>query len=96
MSVITSKVSTAYGNSVDEITRVVKGPQSENEARKVAMYLCQELSAAKLREIAGYFNLGHAGSVSYITHKIRILRNEDKRFNGRVEGLINSIIRQAT
>ncbi|MCU7937164.1 MAG: transposase [Candidatus Thiodiazotropha sp. (ex Dulcina madagascariensis)] len=96
MDVITSNVATAYGNSVDGITRVVKGLQKENEARKVAMYLCQELSAAKLREIADYFNLSHVGSVSYITHKVRKMRNEDKRFGGRVEGLIKSIMKQAT
>jgi putative transposase len=42
------------------------------------MYLCQELAAAKLKEIANYFNLSHAGSVSFITHQIR-QKNEKKK-----------------
>ena len=45
-----------------------KGPTKGNEARKLAMYLCQELSGVTLREIAEYFGLKHIGSVSFITH----------------------------
>ncbi len=52
------------------------GPQKGNEARKLAMYLCQELSAAILRGIAEYFNLGHVGSVSFITHQARRMKSE--------------------
>ena len=93
---VTTSVAVAYSTNLDDIRRVVKGPQKENEARKVAMYLCQELSAAKLREIAGYFNLAHAGSVSYVTHQVRKIRNEDRAFERKVEGLVNSIMKQAT
>jgi len=60
------------------------------------MYLCQELSAMKLREIADYFNLGHVASVSYVTHQVRKINNEDKRFRHKINILIKSIIRQAT
>jgi hypothetical protein len=41
------------------------------------MYLCQALlAAAKLKEIADYFNLSHAGSVSFITHQMRQKKRE--------------------
>jgi flagellar motor protein MotB len=73
-----------------------RGPQTENEARKIAMYLCQELTAAELKKIADYFNLGYAGSVSFISHQIRQKKRENKRFRRTVEGLIKSRINQAT
>jgi len=72
------------------------GPQKGNEARKLAMYLCQELSATQLRGIADYFNLGHAGSVSYMTHQVRKMMHENKGFKRKVDRLIKSIIKQVT
>ena len=60
------------------------------------MYLCQELSAAKLREIADYFNLNHAGSFSFITHQTRQQKREDKGFHHTVESLVKSLLNQAT
>ena len=42
------------------------------------MYLYQALAAAKLKEIADYFNMSHAGSVSFITHQIRQKKREKK------------------
>jgi hypothetical protein len=38
----------------------------------------------------------HAGSVSFITHQIRQKKRENKRFRRTVEGLIKSLINQAT
>jgi putative transposase len=55
-----------------------------------------EIAAAKLKEIADYFNLSHAGSVSFNTHQIRQKKRENKRFRRTVEGLIKSLINQAT
>jgi len=75
---------------------VIKGPQKGNEARKVAMYLAQELRLAKLYEIADYFNLSHPGSVTFITHQIRKQRETDGRFSTKIKKLIKSIIKQAT
>ncbi|MFT7412928.1 MAG: putative transposase [Paraglaciecola sp.] len=54
--------------------------------------LCQALAAAKLKEIADYFNLSHAGSVRFITHQMRQKKRENKRFRRTVEGLIKSRI----
>ena len=96
MQQVTDGVAAYYKTSTKEMRKISRGPQTENEARKIAMYLCQELAAAKLREIADYFNLNHAGSVSFITHQIRHKKRQNKRFHHTVEGLIKSLINQAT
>ena len=74
----------------------VLGRQSDFEARKVSMYLCQELSGKYLHEIAKYFSLNHIGSVSYNTSKIRKKRNEDKKFGKKIELLIDLVAKQVT
>jgi putative transposase len=88
----------AYYFAVTEvhITKRVKGPQKENEARKLAMYFCQELVAAKLTAIAARFHLSHVGSVSFIIHKIRKRERENSQFRTRVEELFKSFVKQAT
>ncbi len=96
MDDITNAVAMNYDTCTDDIRKVIKGPQKGNDARKQAMYLCQELSGSKLREIAHYFQLGHAGSVSYITHQVRKLKNEDITFKRKLDKLIESIIIQVT
>ena len=82
--------------SVMEITRLVKVPQKDNEARKLAMYLCQQLAMAKLTDIATTFQLGHLGSVSFITHQVRKRAKDDVRVRQQIERLIKSIVKQAT
>ena len=93
---ITNSVAKSYGTCTDDIRRVAKGPQKGNEARKLAMHLCQELSGAKLSELAEYFNLGHASSVSCITHLVRKMKHADKGFKRKVDSLIKSIIKKVT
>ena len=82
--------------SVMEVTRLIKGPQKDNEARKLAMYLCQQLAMAKLTDIATAFQLGHVGSVSFITHQVRKRAKDDVRVRQQIERLIKSIVKQAT
>ncbi|NQZ05556.1 MAG: transposase [Algicola sp.] len=93
---VIASVADDYKVSVEEITRLIKGPQKENEARKLAMYLCQQLAMAKLADIATAFQLGHVGSVSFITHQIRKRAKEDARLRQQIERLIKSIVKQAT
>lgn len=93
---IVGGVAKAYKVAVIDLQVVVKGPQKGSEARKVAMYLCQEIGALKLAEIARYFNLGNIGSVSFITHQIRKRRREDSVFAAKLERLIKSIVKKAT
>jgi hypothetical protein len=47
------------------ILKCIRRPQHDNERRKVAMYLCQQLSAARLVEITDYFNLNHYEHVGF-------------------------------
>jgi chromosomal replication initiation ATPase DnaA len=96
MQQVTDGVAAYYKTNTKDMLKISRGPQTENLARKIAMYLCQELAAAKLREIADYFNLSHVGSVSFITHQIRQKKRENKIFRRAVEGLIKSHINQAT
>jgi len=96
MGTIVECVASFYQTTTDKLTSVVKGPQKGIEARKIAMYLCQELAQAKLNDIADYFNLGHAGSVSFITHQIRRKVRGDKMYLSRMNELILAIMKQAT
>ena len=93
---VTEAVAAYYKTTKQELLKVSKGPQTENEARKIAMYLCQELASAKLCEIAEYFNLNHAGSVSFITHQIRQKKRENEQLNLTIESLIKSLVNQVT
>ncbi len=80
----------------ETIRQVIKDPQKGNEARKIAMYLSQEIATARLQEIAEYFNLGHTGSVSFITHQIRTRKQTDKCFSRKIEKIIKSIVKKPT
>jgi len=93
---ITSAIAEFYGTNEKEIRKVIKGPQKGSEARKIAMYLSQEVAAAKLSEIADYFNLNHNGSVSFITHQIRVKKREDASLRRKIDRLIKNVVKKAT
>jgi putative transposase len=93
---VTAAVANYYGTTECTLRQIIKGPDKGNEGRKVAMYLCQEILDERLSSIASYFNLGHSGSVSFITHQIRTLRLNDETFSKKVEGIIKSIMKQVT
>ena len=71
MAQVTQAVAKYYKKDSSSIRTVIKGPDKGSEARKLAMYLSQEVTGATLQEIAEYFGLGHRGSVSYNNHVIR-------------------------
>ena len=96
MAAIVNGVATAYRTTPEHLITLVKGPQKGNDARKIAMYLCQELADIKLKDIAEFFKLGHVGSVSFITHQVRKKKREDKAFFYRINKIIQSIVKQAT
>jgi putative transposase len=93
ISVVTTAVASHYYTTTQVIRKSTRGPQQENEPRKVAMYLCQALSAAKLWEIADYFNLHHIGSVSFSTHQVRKKKRENNAFAANIEYLIKNVIK---
>ena len=45
-----------YNETLETLLQCTPRSQHDNEPRKVAMYLSQELTAARLVEIAEYFN----------------------------------------
>ena len=84
MEQVVSSIANEYCVTENDIIKMVRGRQKENEARKLAMYLCQELVAAKLADIAIVFHLSQIGAVSFITHQVRKRAQEDKQFSRRV------------
>ena len=96
MSAIVEIVAAYYKVTIDTIILRAAGRRSELEARKVAMYLCQELSHKYLKEIAENFNLNHIGSVSYNTTTIRQKRKSDKKFGLKIDKIVKLIHEQVT
>jgi putative transposase len=96
MSTIVKIIAAYYKVSIDTVIQRAAGRKSGLESRKVAMYLCQELSGKYLKEIAEYFNLNHIGSVSYNTSTIRQKRKTDKSFGKKVDRIIKLIHEQVT
>ncbi len=79
-----------------KLTQVIKGPGKGLLARKVAMYLCQQLGGYSLNEIMISFGLTNIGSVSYITSQIRNEIDEDKQFDKQIQKIKSYIIKNAT
>ena len=96
MKIIVEIIAKFYDQNVNIICQRAAGRKSELEARKVAMYLCQELSGKFLKDIAIFFNLNHIGSVSYNTSTIRRKRNENKKFGKKLDKIIRLIHEQVT
>ncbi len=96
MKAIVEGVASIYGTTPDELRTVIKGPKKGNDARKIAMYLCQELASVKLKYIAVHFNLRHVGSVSFITHQVRKMKREGKVFARQIDEAVMSIMKNAT
>jgi REP element-mobilizing transposase RayT len=94
MSTIVKTVASDYGVETKKILVKTLGRQSNFEARKVAMFLCQELTGEYLKVICQYFNLNHIGSVSYNSSKIRQKNREDKKFSKKLDRIINKVAKQ--
>ena len=84
----------SYKVDIDSILESRKGLKVENKPRKIAMYLCQQLTGKSQKEFAKYFNLKSTGSVSYTIHMIRSNIRENKNFAKEVNSLIKVVIRK--
>jgi REP element-mobilizing transposase RayT len=78
------------------LTTVVKGPKKGVLARKVAMYLCQQLGGYRLADIRDAFGLSNVGSVSFITTQIRKRINENPDFAKTIQRINVYVIKKAT
>ena len=94
MAMIVKGVARFFDTQPETLRKVIKGPQKGNEARKIAMYLCQEMADVRLKDIAEYFNLNHIGSVSFITHQVR--KRQNRGLTRTVDTVVKSIMKQAT
>ena len=88
-------VATYYKVESSVLTEVVKGPKKGLLARKVAMYMCQQLGGYRLAEIMRQFGLSNIGSVSFITTQIRKHIKENKEFATVIQRVKRYIIKHA-
>ncbi|WP_298774523.1 hypothetical protein [uncultured Shewanella sp.] len=93
---VVNSVADFYGVDATSLYLSIRGLSEENEGRKVAMYLCQEMLDSRLVSLSHVFNLSHPGSVSYVTSKVRQRMLNDIKFALRVNRLRRQIIDQAT
>jgi chromosomal replication initiation ATPase DnaA len=64
LSLVVDGIAKHYRVDKHEIIKVIKGPAKGSEARKVAMYLCQQLGDHTLEDIQHHLGLTHSGSMS--------------------------------
>ncbi len=96
MDQIIRLVATYYQVDARALTTVVKGPQKGMLARKVAMYLCQQLGGYRLMDIMRAFGLSNVGSVSFITAQIRKRITETSHFAKTIQRIKHYVIKHAT
>ena len=94
MKHIVKQVALRYETAESELRAVRKGIQPKNDARRIAIYLCQELASAAQKDIAAYFGMGHSRSVSYIIHAVKKQKQVDKSFAQKLAALVDTIIEQ--
>jgi len=96
MTRITQLVAEYYKVEATRLTTVVKGPKKGLLARKVAMYLCQQLGGSSLTDIMRTFGLSNVGSVSFITTQIRKRSQANTVFSTTLQRMKRYIIKHAT
>jgi len=93
---IIMSVAKFYNIEYKNLTQIVKGPDKGLMARKVAMYMCQQLGGYQLNEIMTHFELSHIGSVSFITSQIRKNIRNDREFDKHVQNIKAYVMKNAT
>lgn len=82
-----------YSVDVQSIVLSNHGRVRENLPRKLAMYLCQELTSSIQAEIARVFNLGHYCSVGQITQQIRKKKQKEPVLSRQIEQIIKRLVK---
>jgi len=83
------KTSLYFKASQQSITQSQRGRVKNNIPRWVAMYLAQEIAAAKLKEIAAMFGLKSVGSIATTIKKLKSLLEKDKELSSTVKKIIS-------
>lgn len=89
---VLSLVAQAYGNGVEDLLKGCRG--KENEARKVAMYVVKRSCDLTLQEVAERFGVRSYGVVGWACHAVGSKLGSDKRFQNRLERILNLIYQQ--
>ena len=89
-------VAAYYEVDTTTLTTVVKGPKKGLLARKVAIYLCQQLGGYRLTDIMDAFGLSNVGSVSFITTQIRKRIKDTPDFAKTMQRITRYVIKKAT
>jgi REP element-mobilizing transposase RayT len=77
------------------VERLIKGQRgTENEARKVAMYLVRRCCDRTLQETARLFGVGSYGAVGWACHGIEAKLKEDSKLSDRIERIERAIYQQ--
>jgi len=85
---IIKKKSQHFKVSKKSIVQSQRGRVKNNIPRWVAMYLAQELTAAKLKEIAEIFGLKSIESIPTTINKLKCLLNEDNDLLKSIDKMI--------
>ena len=83
------KTSHHFKVSKKSITQSQRGRVKNNIPRWVAMYLAQEIAAAKLKEIAELFGLKSVGSIPTAIKKLKCLLDKDEVLSNTINKMIN-------
>ena len=86
---IISKTSRHFKVSKKSITQSQRGRVKNNIPRWVAMYLAQEMAAAKLKEIAEQFGLKSIGSIPTTIKKLKCLLAKDEVLSKTINKMIS-------
>ena len=86
---IIKKTSYHFKVSKKSITQSQRGRVGNNIPRWVAMYLAQEIGAAKLKEIAEMFGLKNVGSIPTTIKNLKHLLDEDKLLSQIIDEIIS-------
>jgi REP element-mobilizing transposase RayT len=81
---IVKAVSKVTGVSEDELTRKTRVRRNRNDARKLAIYLSQQVGDLSLKEISQAFDLSEAG-VSYVVAAMKTLFKQDRKWESLSE-----------
>jgi len=90
LEVIVKAVAQVFKLSESTVVKPGDDRRVRNDARKLAMYCCQQLGDIPLKEIAKGFGLSHAGSVSRLIHdaKACLDAQKTKRQYQKIERLL--------
>mgnify|MGYP000618004595 CR=1 FL=1 len=76
LDTVVKTVATVFNLTRTHIIERQESRRKRNDARKIAMYYCQQFGDLSLMEIANGFGLSHVGSVSRLIHDAKLVLDE--------------------